>query len=418
MNNYLKDNLQDFKKDLSKLISFKSWLKKEYPNAEMKNALSFMKDLADRDGMKSYINPDGYYGYIEIGQGEEMVGILTHVDVVPPGNASEWNTDPFELTEKDGRLYGRGTSDDKGPLMLSYYLLKYLKDFKLTKRIRLIFPTDEESNWRGVAKYKELEEMPAFGITPDSSFPVTFLEREHFQFELHANGTEGWTIKSGVAANVVPAEAIYTNGDEIIKTEGVSAHAMNPQIGVNASSKLFKQLGHLDNPLINFINNELNSEVHGETLFGKLIEDKYAKITVNLGMSDFNKEDSMIVLDMRIPTTSSVVEIEKIMQEKAKEYGLKLVERKRHIKVHIPEEHWIIKDLVQAYTDVIGEHIDPQASGGGTYAKAMPNTVAYGPLMPWADHTEHQYNENITIDDYVKAFDIYKNVFTKWTIEK
>ena len=420
-NNFLSDNIEAYKKDLAGLISYQTVLGNEYPNNEMKNALFFMQELAERDGMKSYINPDGYYGYIEIGEGSEMVGILTHIDVVPPGNLERWDSNPFELREEDGILYGRGTSDDKGPLMLSYYLLKYLKDFKLNKRIRLIFPTDEENSWRGVAKYKELEEDPSFGITPDSSFPVTFLETEAVQLELHSKVQEDldWTIKAGVAANVVPSEAVYSKGDEVIKAKGVSAHAMNPQIGVNAIYELMKQIPEIDHPLINFIKNELKEETHGETLFGRMIEDEYvSKITMTLGMIDINKEQARLVLDSRVPTTSSVTEIKELIIEKAKKYGLEFKERKRHKRVYMPTDHWIIKDLVEAYSNVMGEDIPPQASGGGTYAKAMDNIVAYGPLMPSADHTEHEYNEHITIADYIKAFDVYQNVFTKWTKEK
>jgi len=419
--NFIKKNIKNFKEDLTKLISFETWLSSsEYPNKEMKDALSFMKEIAKRDGIKSYIDKDGYYGYLEIGSGEEMIGILTHIDVVPPGDHSKWDTPPFVLTEKDGKYFGRGTSDDKGPLMLMYYLLKELKDQKMNKRIRLIFPTDEESNWRGVRKYNELEEKPKFGITPDSSFPVTFLEREVLQVELSSKGTEGWSIKSGVAANVVPAEAIYTNKETSVIAKGKSSHAMNPHLGVNAMYELLKrkELNDIDHPLINFIKKELNNEYHGETIFGKLIKDDYAKMTVNLGIVDINKDDSKIVVDMRIPITSSVSEVNKVFKEKSKEYGLIYKSGKQHKKVYIPEDHWIIKDLIDSYTEVIGEKLKPQASGGGTYAKAMDNVVAYGPLLPWSKHTEHQYNENIEIDDYIKSYDIYKNLFNKWINRK
>ena len=413
--NFIKNNINDFKKDLSKLISFETWLSSsEYPNQKIKDALSFMEEIAKRDGIKSYIDDEGYYGYIEIGSGEELIGILTHIDVVPPGDLGKWNTPPFVLTEKNGKLFGRGTSDDKGPLMLLYYLLKELKDEKLNKRIRLIFPTNEESSWKGVSKYNELEEKPIFGITPDSSFPVTFLEREVLQVELSSKGTGSWSIKSGVAANVVPAEAMYINGDNKIISKGKSVHAMNPQLGINAVYKLLEEVKGLDHPLVNFINKELNGEYHGQTIFNKLIEDDYAKITVNLGIVDINKDNSKIIVDMRIPITSSAKEVEEVFKQKSKQYGFNYKGGKQHAKVYIPEDNWVIKDLVDSYTEVIGKKLKPQASGGGTYAKAMNNVVAYGPLMPWAKHTEHQYNEHIDIEDYIKAYDIYKNLFTKW----
>lgn len=410
-----KKEIKNFKKDLSDLISFKTWLSSsEYPNQEMKDALSFVQKIAKRDGIKSYINKDGYYGYLEIGEGEELIGILTHIDVVPPGDSDKWNTPPFVLTEKNGKYFGRGTSDDKGPLMLLYYVLKELNSKKINKRIRLIFPTDEESNWRGVAKYNELEEKPTYGITPDSSFPVTFLEREVLQVELTANGTNGWSIKSGVAANVVPSEATYINNDKTIVGKGKSVHAMNPHLGVNAVYELLKEVKDLKHPLIDFIVKELNGEYHGETLFKKLIQDDYAKMTVNLGVVDINEKDSKIIVDMRIPINYSSEEVISVYEKMAKKYGFIFKSKKHHKKVYIPEGNWIIKDLVDSYTEVMGKEIKPQASGGGTYAKAMDNVVAYGPLLPNSEHTEHQYNEHISIKDYEKAYEIYINLFTKW----
>jgi|GEM_PF-2300542 len=115
---------------------------------------------------------------------------------------------------------------------------------------------------------------------------------------------------------------------------------MNPQKGINAIYELLKQLPEdVKHPLIDFIKNELNYEVHGETVFGRLIEDKYAKITLTLGMMDIDNNQQRIVLDSRVPTSSSVTEIFEILKQKAEKYGLTLKERKRHVKVHIPEEH-------------------------------------------------------------------------------
>lgn len=415
--NYLKENIKDYKKDLSKLISFQTWLNTdEYPNQQMKDALQFMKELADRDGMKSYIDENGYYGYIEIGSGEEMVGILTHIDVVPPGKVSEWLSDPFTLDERDGKYYGRGTSDDKGPLMLLYYLMLELKDQKLNRRVRLIFPTDEESKWRGVSKYNELEEKPTFGITPDAMFPVVFLEREILHCELYSKGTNGWTLQGGTALNVVPSEAYYTINGKTTTVKGVSAHAMQPQMGDNAVTKAIIDLvEEKDHPLIKFVNEQIKREVHGETIFNGLIEDDYAKMTLNLGIADFNKDFSKISLDHRIPITSNIDKVEAMYKEHAKKYGLEYKYTKKDKLVYIPKDNWIIQDLIQAYKQITGELLEPVATGGGTYAKAIKNVVAYGPLLPTSPMTFHQYNEHIIIDHYIQAYDIYKKVFEKWT---
>src|SRR5699024_11049830 len=90
---------------------------------------------------ETMMDPEGYYGYAEIGEGEELFGVLGHVDVVPVGDLNNWDSDPFELTEKDGKLYGRGTTDDKGPLLASMYALKAILDegYKLNQRVRFSY---------------------------------------------------------------------------------------------------------------------------------------------------------------------------------------------------------------------------------------------------------------------------------------
>ncbi len=419
--NYLEENKKQFIEELRKLVKFETYLKSRndvYPNNEMKKALKYLEELATKNNIKSKIDEEGHYGYIEIGSGDEMIGILTHIDVVPPGKIELWNSKPFDLVEKDGKLYGRGTSDDKGPLMLMFFLLNELKDLNLNKRIRLIFPTDEESKWRGVKKYNELEEKPSFGFTPDSAFPVTFLEREILHIELVSKGTD-YSINGGVAINVVPAEVEYKNKDKEKIVKGIAAHAMHPHKGENAVHKLFKELGDLNHPLINFVNNEINMETNGKTLFNKLIKDDYAEITVNLGVVDFNKDFSKIAIDMRIPVTSNKEEVEKIIKEKISKYGdIEYIQTKTDKRVYVKEDSFIIKDLTEAYKDVMGEELKPQASGGGTYAKALDNVVAFGPNFPWTEHTEHQANENIVLDEYIKAYDIYKHVLLKWALKK
>ncbi len=412
--NYFRKNLQQYKDDLGKLISYRTFLEDVYPNQAMKDALKYMGELAERDGLEYKIDPEGYYGWIQIGSGEEMIGLLTHIDVVPPGVEEEWDTPPFTMTEIDGKLYGRGTQDDKGPLMLMYYLLLEYKDVIKGKRMRLIFPTDEESKWRGIAKYKENEETPNYGFTPDSEFPVTFLEREIGQFELIGEGSNEFMIEAGTAGNVVPAKAIYKDKDGEIIVDGKSAHAMNPSDGDNAITKLINELPHLDHPMVNFVREQINSEINGETLFGRLIEDQYSPITLNLAIMEVNTERTRIVCDSRIPLTSSKEELLELYKLQGTKYGFEPKIVKSANSVYIPEDNWLVKDLKNAYREVTGDEAKPQVAGGGTYAKAMDNVLAYGPLLPTSIFTMHQYNEFISIDEYEVAYDVYNRLLDKW----
>ncbi len=412
--NFFKRNIEQYKKDLAKLISFKTVLKDVYPNQEMIDALKFMGELAERDGLEYKIDPEGYYGWVQIGEGEELIGLLTHIDVVPEGEAEGWNTPPFEMTEIDNKLYGRGTQDDKGPLMLMYYLLLEYKDVIKGKRVRLIFPTDEESKWRGVAKYKELEEIPAYGFTPDSEFPVTFLEREIAQFELIGPGSNEFEIEAGTAANVVPAKATFKQGGATKVVEGKSSHAMNPSIGINAIAKLVDELPELDHPMINFIREQINNEINGQTLFGRLIEDQYSSITVNLAILEVNGERSRVVIDSRIPLTSGHEELNNLYKLQGEKYSFAPTLIKSSQSVYVPEDNWLVKDLADSYNEATGSNESPNVAGGGTYAKAMKNILAYGPLLPTSEFTMHQYNEYISLDDYEVAYDVYNKLFDKW----
>ena len=156
-------NVNDYKKAgielLSKLISYASVLEEFDPESdapfgeENKKALEFILDYAKKDGFNVF-NDDSYAGHIEFGSGEELLGILCHLDVVPVAD-QDWIHEPFKLTIEDDKIYGRGTTDDKGPLAAVYIALKILKDtgFEPKKRIRLIMGCDEESGSRCLRHY-------------------------------------------------------------------------------------------------------------------------------------------------------------------------------------------------------------------------------------------------------------------------
>ncbi len=145
-----------------------------YPFGEaIDQALRKTLEIAEDLGFRTKYGEAGYYGYAEVGEGKEMLGILGHLDVVPPGKREDWGRDPFDPDEQVGMLYGRGTQDDKGPLLASLYAVKALMDagVKFNKRIRFIFGVDEETLWRCINRYKEVEELPGMGFSPDSRFP-------------------------------------------------------------------------------------------------------------------------------------------------------------------------------------------------------------------------------------------------------
>src|SRR5699024_7345442 len=153
-------------------------------------------------------------GHMEYGEGDEILGVLAHVDVVPVGTG--WDTDPFDPVVKDGRIYARGASDDKGPGMAAYYALKIIKDLNLpvSKKVRFILGTDEESEWKGMDHYLSVEKEPDFGFSPDAEFPIINGEKGNVTVYLETKGSnkEGknrlLSFQAGLRENMVPQDAV------------------------------------------------------------------------------------------------------------------------------------------------------------------------------------------------------------------
>ncbi len=419
--NYLEQNKEQFLEDLKGLIKIESYLKdpKVYPTKEVNEAVDYMINLAKKEGFKTYKQEEGYYGWIEIGSGDKLVGILGHLDVVPPGDElDKWDTPPFELTIEDGLLKGRGSQDDKGPVMLAFYLLKSIvaSRVELNHRIRLIMPTDEESFWRGIEKYKaDGQDIPNYGITPDATFPVIYSERELWEFKIKGPLTNDFTLKGGSALNVVPDKAEYTKGGINIIKEGKASHAMAPWDGDNAIAKIINEIDD-NHPIINFIKNEINNETNGETLFGGLIKDDDEQLAVNMAVINIDESNSEVAFDLRIPNTSSAKELEEkvksLLNEKYPELEFEHYDLLQG--VYIPKDFELIKTVMETYAEVTGDNeAQPIATGGATYARGIENIVACGPFFNDSPITEHQYNEYARWEDFVKAFNIYEIVFNK-----
>ena len=176
-------------------------------------ALEHFLALAERDGYKTR-NIDNYAGDFEFGQGDEVLGIFAHLDVVPAG--SGWDTDPYEPVIKDGKLYARGSSDDKGPTMACYYALKIIKELELpvSKRVRFIVGTDEESGWGDMEYYFAHNGLkdPDFGFSPDAEFPIINGEKGNITAYLHFEGQNDGdfslvSFNGGLRENMVPESA-------------------------------------------------------------------------------------------------------------------------------------------------------------------------------------------------------------------
>lgn len=424
---------------LSKLISFPTVLEnftpsEKYPFGESNaQALKFLLEYANHDGFHTK-NDDYFAGHIEFGQGEEILGILAHIDVVPV-QKTEWDTNPFTLTIKDEKMFGRGVVDDKGPLVATYIAMKILKNlgFKPKKKVRLIAGCDEESGSRCLTHYFKKHELPHIGFSPDAEFPLIYGEKAHLQYDfLGEISTEEIIIEfdCGQRYNVVPSQASMTLKVDYEKeflnflqkhnyqgtidnhkyiAYGVASHAMVPQNGINASFILFEFLNEVHpTPLSNFFITYLTFDPFGKKMGYDMYDDKMKELTSNVGVVKIDNGHIKIGMDCRVPREEHFEKMKLKIEEAAKTASL-TVEILNFGGYHYvdPDGH-LVKTLYQIYQDVTNDYDSkPLTIGGGTYAKFINNAVAFGPLMVGREDVCHIANEYMYIDDFLKTIEIY-----------
>ena len=377
-----------------------------YPfGAAVDQALRAALQIADDLGLRTHYGDGGYYGYAEVGDGAEMVGVLGHLDVVPPGQLEDWQAGPFDPVEVDGSLYGRGTQDDKGPLLAALFAVKALMDagVKFNKRVRFIFGTDEETLWRCINRYKEKEELPGMGFSPDARFPLVFAEKGLLQLHLEGANRGGVHLAGGSAFNAVPDTMLYegerqedlarkldalgfpyTRKEHSIEIHGKAAHAMIPEEGINAIARLciaLRAIG-IASKAIDFIAQEIGEDPNATRIFGDCADEPSGKLKFNVGMIELGDVER-ISIDCRIPVTVSKAEIVSKLSAAAARYGLAYKEFDWLAPIYLPKDHCMIETLMRVYREISGDEVSqPNASGGATYARAIDNCVAFGALFP------------------------------------
>ncbi|MGL5356266.1 MAG: Sapep family Mn(2+)-dependent dipeptidase, partial [Cetobacterium sp.] len=438
----LEVNFPNFLKDLNKIISIPSYFKEDetsYPfGKDIQDVLETTLEICKNLGFKTFIDPEGYYGYAEIGSGEKLVGVLGHLDVVPPGDLKKWENPPFEPIIKDGKYYGRGAQDDKGPTLGAIYALKTLLDcgFELNYRVRFIFGTDEENLWRDMPKYIAKEEIPTIGFTPDSKFPLIYAEKGLLQCKLTAKNESGIVLKGGDAFNSVPSSILVQNTEglvealnslkyefiekeDLIEIVGKSVHAQVAETGINAINRYLHALTKSGKSTKSgtFITENLIGYNFAELIFGEVKDEHSGELKFNVGKIEFTHENEILCIDMRIPVTYDKEIIVKKITEKAKEYGFEYKEHDYLRSIYTPLDSELIKTLMSAYVEITGDTVSkPIAGGGATYARAIDNCVAFGAVLPGSPKTEHQPNEYIILDDIKVAMKIYMKAFEKFNI--
>ncbi len=394
-----------------------------------KAVLDYAINLGKELGFKTYQDPENRYGYVEYGAGVEIFAILGHLDVVPAGDLNKWDFEPFQAQIKDGKLLGRGSFDDKGPTLINLYALKYLKDHKYQPDycIRLIFGLTEETDWASIKAYMAIEGTPTLGYTPDGEFPVVYAEKGIIKADI-IGGSEKFSLLGGEAYNCV-ADVVRYQGphlteiktkleqkqietmmeDDCLIVKGKASHGSLPERGVNAALVTLATYAEVktDSPIANFVKKHLYNDFHFSQLFPTM-KDETGLLIVNNGIVEINAEKTRLTLNMRVPISYQLKDVEGPLGKELKNYHLELRNISWEKPIHMPIDSPMIKNIMQVYQDVTGvKEAKPVAIGGGTYAKAMPNCVAFGAEFDINESTMHAYNEYVKISDLQKMLEIY-----------
>lgn len=454
LNDLIEQYRDDIIKTVEKLVEHPSMYEEGKPGSPfgepIEKALEEVLKIGEDMGFETH-NYEGYAGTVQWGANGRQIGVLTHVDVVPPGDG--WTYPPFEGTIDNGRIYGRGSLDDKGPMAAALFAMKAVKESGLPVKnhIRHIIGTDEESGFmRGLKYYLAKEEAPWGGFSPDAEFPVIHAEKGILRFHVSDRWEETENkqklylkeLHGGTKVNIVPgsayallagddqAESIFEecrksfeDGERIvvkkqedtwrIEAKGQGGHSSQPWNGKNAINLLLQYLKTL--PLEQTgacgfaarITEMFADGYKGEQL-GVACEDKLSGIlTLSLGVLDIERTGGEATVEIRYPIHASDEVIQQTLRVACENYQvtLDIFQDKKH--VYLPVQAPLVQTLLSVYQESTGRTEEPIVIGGGTYCRAADNFVAYGPVFPGQRELAHEPDEYIAIDDLILTAKIY-----------
>ena len=420
------------------------------PGAPFGTDVRKMLDLAMKDAREMGFvvrDFDGYACDVTLGGVEEKIAVLGHLDVVPTGDG--WTKPPFEGLIENGRIYGRGTNDDKGPALASLFAMKAIRDagIPLKKGIRLILGCDEESGWEDMEYYGAHERIPDVGFSPDATFPLINTEKGMIVLKLRApaakSGLKVLQVSAGDRVNVIPGEctALAEGGEELaekvrayaektglpytaevtgrgvaITATGIPGHSAYPKGKRNAAGMMLLLLRELGAEGPAAVLAEAVGLEHDGASLGCACRDEVSKeLTCNMGILRLEDGEWFSTLDFRCPVTAD--------QEKLKEAaaahlpGFAIETDTQKPPHHVPADSSLVKSLLAAYDEETGLKGEPMSTGGGTYAKVLKQGVAFGALFPDEEDLAHQADEYETIDRLMLAMKIYANALVRLACE-
>lgn len=382
--------------------------------------------------------------HVECGEGEEILGILGHLDIVPIFNRDKWDSDPFQLVEKNDALYGRGVNDDKGPMIGALYALKILNQagVKFNRRVRLILGGAEETTWECMKHYFKFNEQPAIGFSPDGNFPIVNGEKgiNYYKYRWNLNSSEDGENKivaietkkeDGFVCDYVKVVIESNNTNElrknikygsiiseennniVVEYNGIRALSRNPQRGENALFNMGKDLKNISKLNSNgilvrdILDKYFIDSIYGEKVDLQFNDNEMGTTTMCLMSLLLENETLELNFDFRYPKGISKETVLTRFKDIAIKENCEMTITKDLDLLYVNPESELIKSLSIAYENVLNKKVELISKGAASYARVLDNGVAFGPSFENDKPNSHEANENIKLSTLFTAIEIY-----------
>ena len=453
ISDHIESQRENMLRDIARLIaipSVRGEAKPGCPFGEMPaKALAEALEICRECGFET-VNVDNAIGFADMNSNPTELGILAHADVVPEGDG--WTGDPYKMEYINGNIIGRGTSDDKGPMVAAIYAMKAVKELgiPLSKNVRMIIGSDEECGSGDLPYYFSKYETPKYSFSPDAEFPLINIEKGRFApaFECEVEDEVIISFDSGIAVNAVPhiatvklcgvdMVALQDACDDVAAKTGVSfdvkeeggiitltangkaAHASLPELGVNALTATLEVIDGLalESPLAKKLSALLKLYPHGDTRGQGVGVARTDEVSSSLTMSlDILKYDGKKLcgnIDCRMPVTSTVENTADPVVARLEEIGMTVTDRHVTAPHHVDEKLPFVQTLLKMYEKHTGNKGECMAIGGGTYVHNIENGVAFGCVMPEVDTHMHGADEFMPFEDLVTSAKIFADVIVE-----
>ncbi len=392
-------------------------------------------------------NFDNYVGDVRMGKiGTDPLAILAHLDVVPAGDG--WQVDPFGAIIEGDHMYGRGTTDDKGPAVAALFAMYAIQKagLPLKREVRLILGCDEESGWEDMKYYAEHCDMPHTGFSPDASYPIINTEKGMLGMELRAPyATEGLYVKEihvGERTNVIPGMATALVAGDVVfcdkvnrlaqdmhlqieadlrpegmvrlSSKGIPGHSAYPETARNAIGQLLLMLRALGvTGGLKTLADCVGMAYDGGNLGIACKDETSGDLTCNLGILHYDEENGLYAtLDIRYPILCSHEALTKAAIAALSE-GINATVTNQKDPHHVAPNSELVTCLLDAYHEVTDRPRECVATGGGTYARCLKQGVAFGSAFPEDEELAHQAGEYLSIDGLMKNVRIFARAIEK-----